>query len=79
MLGPPAWLKRSWLEPNDLAGLDLFKKYRTNAPRGIVPVGGSTVQGVYCMTADGEYLAGTTLETTHEGINAGIWYANSPE
>ena len=58
MLGPPSWLQRSWLEPNDRAGLDLFKKYRASAPSGVVPVGGSTVQGVYCMTADGEYLSG---------------------
>lgn len=58
MLGPPTWLNRDWLEPNDRAGLDLFKKYRANAPTGIVPAGGSTVQGVYCMTADGEYLSG---------------------
>ena len=58
MLGPPAWLQRSWLEPNDQAGLDLFKKYRASAPRGVVPVGGTTVQGVYCMTADGDYLSG---------------------
>ena len=51
-------MQRHWLEPNDRAGLDLFKKYRADAPPGVVPVGGSTVQGVYCMTADGEYLSG---------------------
>ena len=48
----------SWLKPHDRASTALFKKYRSSALRGVVPVGGTTVQGVYCMTADGEYLSG---------------------
>lgn len=58
MLGPPPWLKTNWLEPNDRAGLELFKTCRRNAPPGVIPANGSTVQGVYCITAEGDFLSG---------------------
>ncbi len=35
----------------------LFRKYRSQAAH-IIPVNGSTVQGIYCMTPDGDFLSG---------------------
>jgi hypothetical protein len=58
VLGPPAWLNPAGLERNDRAGLQLFKTCRQNAPPGIIPANGTTVQGVYCITAEGDFLSG---------------------
>ena len=35
----------------------LFQTFKKNAPAGLLP-DGPTVQGMYCMTADGDYLSG---------------------
>ena len=45
------------MEPKDRAGYQLFQTFKRNAPGGIIP-NGPTVQGVYCMTPDGDYLSG---------------------
>lgn len=55
-LFPPGWLKDEWLK--NPKSTELFRTYMKNAPKGLVRPGSSTHQGVYCMTADGHYLAG---------------------
>ena len=54
-LGPPRHIKEEWLP--DRASTRLFQALKKNAPAGVIP-DGPTVQGVYCMTADGDYLSG---------------------
>jgi hypothetical protein len=54
-LGPPPHFKDDWL-PNR-ASTSLFQTFKRNAPAGVIP-GGPTVQGVYCMSAEGDYLSG---------------------
>lgn len=57
LLGPPKWLKSEWLPPADRKSMQLFQTFKRNAPAGVLP-NSRTVQGVYCMTADGEFLSG---------------------
>ena len=57
LLGPPKWFKPKWLPPAGQRSLRLFQTFKRNAPAGVIP-NGPTVQGVYCMTADCEFLSG---------------------
>jgi hypothetical protein len=59
-LQPPKWLKREWLA--NPGSTDLFQKFAKNAPR-MFAANTTTVQGFYCMTGDGEYLAGDFANT----------------
>ena len=51
-LDPP-----SWATPPNPVSTKLFRNYRSQASH-IIPKNGSTVQGVYCMTPDGDFLSG---------------------
>jgi hypothetical protein len=62
-LGPPAHFKEEWLP--DRESTRLFQTYKRNAPPGVIP-DGPTVQGVYCMTADGDYLSGHFARVSRE-------------
>lgn len=55
-LFPPNWLKDEWLA--NPKSTELFRRYIDKAPRNLVRPGSSTHQGVYCMTADGDFLSG---------------------
>ena len=54
-LDPPRHFQDDWLP--DKQSTRLFRKFKGNAPGGLFP-GGPTVQGVYCMTVDGDFLSG---------------------
>ena len=54
-LDPPRHFQDDWLP--DRQSTLLFRKFKGNAPAGLFP-GGPTVQGVYCMTAEGDFLSG---------------------
>jgi hypothetical protein len=54
-LGPPSHFKEDWLPDRD--STRLFQSFKGNAPAGVFP-NGPTVQGVYCMTAHGDFLSG---------------------
>jgi hypothetical protein len=54
-LDPPRHFQEDWLP--DRESTRLFRKFKGNAPPGLIPRG-STVQGVYCMTAEGDFLSG---------------------
>jgi hypothetical protein len=54
-LDPPRHFQEDWL-PNRQSTV-LFRKFKGNAPAGLFPAG-PTVQGVYCMTAEGDFLSG---------------------
>ena len=54
-LDPPRHFQDDWL-PNRESTL-LFRKFKGKAPAGLFP-GSPTVQGVYCMTAEGDFLSG---------------------
>lgn len=53
-LGPPSHFREEWLP--DRESTRLFQTFKRNAPPGAIP-SGSTVQGLYCMTATGEFLS----------------------
>lgn len=55
-LSPPDWFDRQWLKTPK--STNLFEKYLKNTPKDLIPEKTSTFQGTYCMTAEGEYLAG---------------------
>lgn len=61
-LYPPDWLK----DPPNPASTRLFKTYAGNAPRGTWPARTTTHQGLYCMTADGDYLSGRFANPSRE-------------
>lgn len=62
LLGPPNWFNPDWVPPHDRESLKLFAKYRRTVPPGVIP-NGPTVQGLYFMTAEGEYLGGDFANT----------------
>jgi hypothetical protein len=62
-LRPPPWLKQEWLSNPE--STRLFIKFTENAPP-LWPQNTTTHQGFYCMTADGEYLAGGFARTSRE-------------
>jgi len=45
------------MQPKDRVSRDLFQKFMRTVPAGVIP-SGPTVQGVYCMTPDGDFLSG---------------------
>lgn len=55
-LRPPDWFNRQWLKT--IESTNLFETYWRNAPDNLIPEKPATCQGTYCMTAEGEYLAG---------------------
>jgi hypothetical protein len=54
-LGPPSHFKEDWLPNRE--STRLFQAFKRNAPAGVIPAG-PTVQGVYCMSAEGDFLSG---------------------
>ena len=71
-LFPPDWMKNP---PNPTA-TKLFKTYVINSPAGTFPENTNTHQGLYCMTADGQYLSGKfarqSLKTAHKNLSDGL-------
>jgi hypothetical protein len=54
-LGPPSHFKEDWLPNRE--STRLFRSFKQQAPAGLFP-NGPTVQGVYCMSAQGDFLSG---------------------
>ncbi|MEJ6580118.1 MAG: hypothetical protein QNL33_09245 [Akkermansiaceae bacterium] len=52
--------------PPNPAATNLFKKYVANSPEGTFPAETSTYQGLYCLTADGDYLSGRFARQSNE-------------
>lgn len=61
-LFPPEWMKN----PPNPEATKLFQTYIGNAPPGLVPAQTSTYQGLYAMTANGDYLSGKFARQSRE-------------
>ena len=61
-LYPPAWLNN----PPKPKSTALFKTYAAKAPSNTWPANTSTHQGLYCMTAEGDYLSGKFARQSNE-------------
>ncbi|MGY8642221.1 MAG: hypothetical protein ACKVJU_14150 [Verrucomicrobiales bacterium] len=71
-LYPPDWLKT----PPNPESTKLFKTYTKNAPAGTWPANTTTHQGLYTMTANGDYLSGKfanpSKDAAHEILESGL-------
>ena len=63
-------------DPPNPAATNLFKKYVSNSPKGTFPAETSTYQGLYCLTADGDYLSGKfarqSNDVAREALTGGL-------